>query len=142
MMGLPPEPTPAIRGPDFIQFSFDLYVANFSGTFSRSGNAFFGGGFTKLYLVPSDGDIDIQKAFLGASINVGWLIDCMPSNQDVDDFIDGFGMGFAGFYSGVGGGFAWSPGSGNAILFGVGAGLSVNPGSLQSNQGQTGLGGW
>lgn len=122
-----------IRGPDFLQFQLDIYVATFSGTFSRSGNSFFGGGVVRNYPNPVG---------VGASTSLGWLNRCRVTPQDVDNFIGGFGMGVAGGYLGLGGGFSWSPGSGTATQIGAGFGFSANPGGLSADQGATGLGGW
>jgi len=121
------------RLPDYVQFALDAYVFSFSGTFSRSGNSFFGGGPVRQYPNPLS---------IGASASGGWLHQCYrPSNQQVDDFIGGVGLGVAGAYVGIGGGFTWSPGNGTATQIGIGAGFSASA-SVQYNQGSTGLGGW
>lgn len=125
----------ALRAPDFVQFSFDLYVFNFTGTFSRSGRAFFGGGFGRTYPSP-------KFTGTGGSIAVGWLNKLSPSTTEIDNFVGGLGYSKTAFYNGVGGGVAWSPGSGTATLIGVGEGFSLSPGGIQNNQGNTGLGGW
>ena len=122
--------TPA-RGPDFVQFSVDLYVANVGGTFSRSGNSFAGWGITRQYPNVSG---------MGASITAGWLNQCeMPSDQQVDNFVGCFGQSVTGFMT-VGGGLQYSPGNGTATVLGIGAGWGVGPGGVQYLQGQTGLG--
>ena len=116
-----------------MQFQLDPYVLTFSGTYSRSGNSFFGAGVARNYPNPVN---------IAGSISFGWLNKCNVTPQDVDDFIAGNGVGgTARFYGIVGGGVASSPGSGKATLLGIGigAGLSASP---SYNQGATGIGGW
>ncbi|PPE72645.1 hypothetical protein C3942_17885, partial [Solimonas fluminis] len=122
---------PAPRTPDFVQFSVDMYVFNAAGTFNRSGNSYAGWGITRQY--PNMAD-------MGASITAGWLNQCeKPSNEQVDNFVGGFGQSASGFVV-VGGGILYSPGNGTATILGVGGGWGVGPGGVQYLQGQTGLG--
>lgn len=118
------------RGPDFVQFAFDAYVFNVSATFSRSGNAFIGGGITRQYPRP---------AAFGASAVIGWLnqAEC-PSGDQVDNFVGGFGQSATGFV-GAGGGVQTSPGNGSALVVGIGDGWGVGPGGVSYSQGQTGI---
>lgn len=129
---------PLPPAPDFVQFSVDLYVANFSGTFSRSGNSFAGWGVTRQYP---------NHAGIGASITAGWLLtnssscpNVRPTGQQVDNFVNGLTESATAF-DGIGGGFLYSPGSnGTALVLGIGAGYGVGPGSVSYLQGATGLG--
>lgn len=125
--------TNGVRSPDFVQFSIDGYVFNVSGSFSRSGNSFFGPGITRQYPDPTK---------FGVSIVAGWLNQCeTPSGEQVDKFVGGLSESATGFVV-VGGGVNWSPGNGTATVIGVGGGWGGGPGSVQYPQGATGLGGW
>jgi RHS repeat-associated protein len=138
------DPSGLWRFPDFVSFQINYYVGNVSGTFSRSGNSFFGMGLNKGIPNPVGA---------GASVNFGWLNTCDAKaiGSNVDSFLDGFSGGGAAAYAGIGGGILVSPGNGSATIVGVGAGVNVggapkfggSPGfDVSRNLGPTGLGGW
>ncbi|MFT4179428.1 MAG: RHS repeat-associated core domain-containing protein [Thermomonas sp.] len=113
------------RGPDFVQLSGSLYVFGGSIALSRSGNIFASGGIGRAYPNPVRG--------LGFSLNAGNLISNCPDAKERGAKTDKFltGLGYSATAHGViGGGAAYSPGSGGAILYGVGAGVEVSPGSV------------
>ncbi|WP_222705351.1 RHS repeat-associated core domain-containing protein [Xanthomonas massiliensis] len=113
------------RGPDFFQLSVSVYVFGGSVTLSRSGNVFVSGGIGRAYPNPVRG--------LGASLNAGNLMSSCPVAKErgakTDKFLTGLGYS-ATAHDIIGGGAAYSPGSGGAVLYGVGAGVEVSPGSV------------
>ena len=112
-------------GPDFFQLSATMYVLSFSVTLSRSGNLFQSFGVGREYPNPVRG--------LGASLNAGILMSNCPDAKEraanTDKFLTGLGYS-ATAHNRIGVGAIYSPGSGGAILFGVGAGIEVSPGSF------------
>ncbi len=112
-------------GPDFIQLSGSVYMFGGSITLSRSGNIFASGGIVKGYPNPVRG--------VGVSLNAGDLMSTCPDTKEraakADKFLTGLGYS-ATAHDIIGGGAAYSPGSGSALLYGVGAGVEVSPGSV------------
>jgi len=94
-------------------------------TLSRSGNIFASGGMGRAYPNPVRG--------LGFSLSAGSLMSYCPDTKEqgakTDKFLTGLGYS-ATAHSGIGGGVAYSPGSGGAVLYGVGGGVEVSPGSV------------
>jgi hypothetical protein len=113
------------RGPDFVQLSGSLYVFGGSITLSRSGNIFASGGIGRAYPNP------VRR--LGFSLNAGNLMsncnDAKERGAKTDKFLTGLGYS-ATAHDIIGGGATYSPGSGCAVLYGVGAGVEVSPGSV------------
>lgn len=113
------------RAPDFIQLSASVYVFSGSITLSRSGNIFTSGGIGREYPNPVRG--------LGFSLNAGSLMsycqDAKEQGAKADKFLTGLSYS-ATAHNVVGGGVAYSPDSGGAVLFGVGGGVEVSPGSV------------
>ncbi len=112
-------------GPDFIQLSGSVYMFGGTITLSRSGNIFASGGIVKGYPNPVRG--------VGVSLNAGDLMSTCPDTKEraakADKFLTGLGYSSTA-HDIIGGGAAYSPGSGSALLYGVGAGVEVSPGSV------------
>lgn len=111
-------------GPDFVQISGSLYVFGGNVTLSRSGNVFVSYGISRGYPNVVRG--------LGVSLNAGDLIIDCPKSQRAsraDRFLRGFGYS-ATAHKLIGGGAAYSPGVGAAVLYGVGLGVEVSPGGF------------
>jgi uncharacterized protein RhaS with RHS repeats len=76
----PPDPSQcecSWRWPDFVTAQVDFYVGSMSLTATRSGDVFWGKGFSRQYANP---------LAIGVSLSDGWLLKCNPTAQDVNDF--------------------------------------------------------
>jgi RHS repeat-associated protein len=114
-------------GPDYYSVSASYYIGSGAISFSRSGNVFTSGGISRGYPSAVRG--------LGISVNMGVLVSACPNSDERADMADKFLSGLsysATAYDLVGGGVDISPGSGVAILVGLGAGVDVSPGSVGS----------
>jgi len=112
------------RWPDYATFQLDLYVFSVSATYTRHGDVFFGGGVGRAYPNPVS---------YGVSISDGWLNKSCPTQEEINTFLDGFSQSVGAYYF-VGGSVSANQ-SGRATNVGVGFGIGVNPGSLNSYQG-------
>ncbi|WP_155774254.1 hemagglutinin repeat-containing protein [Burkholderia pseudomultivorans] len=126
------------RLPDFVNFQVDYFVGSVWGTFTRDGNAFFGGGLN-MGLPNTVG--------AGVNISAGYLNTSTVRPGQTNNFADGYAGGGAALYGGLGGGIMVSPGNGTATIIGFGAGVNVgktnNPASVgwgfSVDQGETGV---
>lgn len=132
--------SPCLRAPDFVNFQIDAYVGSVSGTFTRDGNSFVGGGLNMGLPNPLS---------LSASVTAGWLNQSTVSPGDANNFAGGYSGGGAAAYTGFGGGFMYSPGFGTATVVGFGAGTSFGAkfksgassgAGYSADMGSTGLG--
>ncbi|WP_153076911.1 hypothetical protein [Paraburkholderia bonniea] len=127
-----------VRAPDFVNFQIDYFVGSAWGTFTRDGNAFFGGGL----------NLNVPNA-VNASIGIsaGWLNSSGVRPGQVNNFAGEYAGGMSGAYDFVGGGLMYSPGNGSATVLGVGAGLNLGntrnigavSGGFSVDQGKTGI---
>jgi len=116
------------RWPDFVMFNLNDYVFSAFGTFTSTGYAYVGGGVN--YTAPNPANVD-------AAVNVGWLNNTDPTDEEIDSFVSGNSGQLSAVYAGVGGGEAWSPGNGTATVVGFGAGEQFG-----TKFKGTGTGGW
>jgi RHS repeat-associated protein len=107
------------RGPDFVNFQIDAFVASVWGTFTRDGNSFVGAGLTRGYMNPLT---------LSASASFGWINTAAVLPGQTNNFVGGYAGSANATYAGVGGGIVESPGNGTATVFGIGAGRSFGGG--------------
>ncbi|WP_141639976.1 hypothetical protein [Cupriavidus basilensis] len=132
-------PITGVRGPDFVNFQLDLYVASVWGAFTRDGNSFAGGGLN--FGMPN-------PAGATASVQFGWLNRSSVAPGQTNNFMSGYAGQAVGAYAGLGAGTAYSPGNGSATVIGFGVGETVgdtkNPisvgGGYSLDRGKTGLG--
>ena len=127
-----------VRAPDFVNFQIDYFVGSAWGTFTRDGNAFFGGGL----------NVGIPNAVgAGIGISAGYLNAAQVRPGQTNNFAGGYAGGGSALYSGFGGGIMVSPGNGTATVVGIGVGVNVgktdNPASVgwgfSVDQGKTGI---
>ncbi len=137
--GAPCGAASGVRGPDFVAFEVDAYVASAWGIFSRDGDSFVGGGVN--YSAPN-------PLGTNASAVAGWLNSPSVAPGQTNDFLAGYGGGATMAYAGIGGGLMWGSDGSTATVFGVGGGAKPmgTPASpvtatfgLSSNQGNTGI---
>lgn len=127
-----------MRAPDFVNFQIDYFVGSVWGTFTRDGNAFFGGGLNMGLPNPVGA---------GASVSAGYPNTSTVRPGQTNNFAGGYAGGGSALYRGLGGGIMVSPGNGTATVVGVGAGVNVgktnNPASVgwgfSVDQGKTGI---
>ncbi|MBY4696516.1 hypothetical protein K6W21_20820 [Burkholderia latens] len=127
-----------VRAPDFVNFQIDYFVGSVWGTFTRDGNAFFGGGLNMGLPNP-----------VGAGVNMsaGYLNTSTVRPGQTNNFAGEYAGGGSALYGGLGGGVMVSPGNGTATVVGFGAGVNVgktnNPASVgwgfSVDQGKTGI---
>jgi len=110
---------------DFYSLSGSLYIATGAIYVTRAGSVFFEGGIGRGYPNP-------VRAF-SISLNAGALLSSCTDLGEREDmtkkFLNGLGYSVSA-YDVVGGGMAYSPGSGAAVFVGVGAGVEVSPGAV------------
>ncbi|EGD05528.1 hypothetical protein B1M_05966, partial [Burkholderia sp. TJI49] len=88
------------RLPDFVNFQVDYFVGSVWGTFTRDGNAFFGGGLN-MGLPNTVG--------AGVNISAGYLNTSTVRPGQTNNFADGYAGGGAALYGGLGGGIGAAP---------------------------------
>ncbi|MEX3949954.1 hypothetical protein AB4Y40_19645 [Paraburkholderia sp. EG287B] len=125
-----------VRAPDMVNFQVDYFVGSAWGTFTRDGNAYFGGGLNLNVPNPVNA---------GVGISAVWLNSSTVRPGQANNFAGGYAGGLTGAYDFVGGGLMYSPGNGTATAIGIGAGVNLGKttnigtvsGGYSVDQGQT-----